>query len=353
MATINSILNNETVEITQKEQIRVEQEGNCIECGDQPSTIECIECKDLYCQVCFSYQHRKGNRRFHKVLNLGSVENTPDTKIKVNDAQDHEEFKGIIGITAEEFMSQLPQIESPTNLVEKSKFIPLRLNESERKLLKLLEASLSVSNYTDKVDILSYSRKTSRIILQIKELLGILAGLVLSNDYKQGQLLFETKEFKDNQEFFKKVFEVGRRHKIMNPEKMRDGYGKLIYMLQDSLIDEVQEVLGFGLVDPIITVHSTLKQFGKLDLLEDQLIGLATMEIQGGRKRKDIEHDIKKKEKAIEILAKRYSSHDFSSDQVRQCLYSIGDNNAFLRVNRDPCQIMIGISINRTIETIL
>ena len=27
---------------------------------------------------------------------------------------------------------------------------------------------------------------------------------------------------------------------------------------------------------------------------------------------------------------------------LRQCIYSISDNSAFLRVNRDPCEIMIG-----------
>ncbi len=51
------------------------------------------------------------------------------------------------------------------------------------------------------------------------------------SDYKKGQELINNKSFKDNEEFFQKIFEIGRRHKIMNPEKMRDAYGKLMYML--------------------------------------------------------------------------------------------------------------------------
>jgi hypothetical protein len=36
------------------------------------------------------------------------------------------------------------------------------------------------------------------------------------------------------------VFEIGRRYKIMNPEKMRSEFGKLMYMLMDSADTHVQ-----------------------------------------------------------------------------------------------------------------
>ncbi len=67
---------------------------------------------------------------------------------------------------------------------ERSKFIPVRLTLSERKFLRLLESALNVSEYTDKIDILSYTSKSKRIVAQIKELCSILSGLVLAADYK-------------------------------------------------------------------------------------------------------------------------------------------------------------------------
>lgn len=117
--------------------------------------------------------------------------------------------------------------------VQRAKFIPLRLVLSERKYLRLLEAALNVSEYTDKIDTIGYGlSKTKRIVQQIKELCAILSGLVLSADYKQGQELFTDRDFAANDEFYQFLFELGRRHKIMNPDKMRSTYGKLIYLLQ-------------------------------------------------------------------------------------------------------------------------
>lgn len=94
-------------------------------------------------------------------------------------------------------------------------------------------------------------------------------------------------------------------------------------------------------------------------MLRDDLITIATKEIYSeGRSRREIQKDIKSKERAIEVLSAKYERRNLSQEKVRQvslpknrsaisqlsttkCLYSIGDNHAFLRVNRDPCVRMI------------
>jgi hypothetical protein len=54
----------------------------------------------------------------------------------------------------------------------------------------------------------------------------------VASDYRAGQVLFAERTFQENAQFFSRIFEIGRRYKIMNPEKMRSAYGKLMYMLQ-------------------------------------------------------------------------------------------------------------------------
>ena len=60
-----------------------------------------------------------------------------------------------------------------------------------------------------------------RIHQQLLHMCAILSGIVVAQDYKQGQELIVSKDFKANDRYFQGVFEVGRRHKVMNPEKMR------------------------------------------------------------------------------------------------------------------------------------
>jgi hypothetical protein len=130
----------------------------------------------------------------------------------------------------------------------------------------------------------------------------------------------------------------------MNPDKMRDTFGKLMYVLMDAQTPEVQELLEFPLVRPLQTVWSFLEERlgteGAAALLDDPLVPMATAEIPSGptRSRNEVQRDIRAKEKAREQLSRRYARPDrgLSQDDVLWCLYSIADNNAFLLFNRDP-----------------
>ncbi|KZT24561.1 hypothetical protein NEOLEDRAFT_1163261 [Neolentinus lepideus HHB14362 ss-1] len=337
-------------------------EGYCVECEDQPAQVQCETCGDDYCSVCFAAQHRKGSRKRHatKPLADASVKKTKSQSGAAKPSESHDEEMDlenddtIVPVTQvassdsstpEVALSSQPKVGSDVRewFVERSKYIPLRLTLGERKFLRLLDAALQVSEYTDKIDTIGYGlSKAKRIVQQIRELCAILSGLVLAADYKQGQELFQDRDFESNSEFYQQIFELGRRHKIMNPDKMRTTYGKLIYILQDSQTPEVKELLNFSCVRPIKTVHNVLEDHGALDLLRDPLITVATMEIYSEcRSRREIQKDIKSKERAIEALASRFERKGLSQENIRQCLYSIGDNHAFLRVNRDPCEKMI------------
>ena len=160
--------------------------------------------------------------------------------------------------------------------LNRARYIPLRLTLEERKFLRLLEATLNVSEYTDKVDIVSSKDKMLRIKEQLRDLCSILSGLVVANDYKLGQKLIKDREFADNADFFSNVFELGRRHKIRNPEKMRNVYGKLVYIVQDSVNPAIEELMGFNLHAPLKTVYRQLEAAGALNCLTDERMMQAT-----------------------------------------------------------------------------
>jgi len=85
------------------------------------------------------------------------------------------------------FFSGKKNKEANVDLVERSKHVPLRLNLEQRKVLRLCEAALDVSEYTDKVDVLSWKSKTGRIHEQIRDICAVLSGLAVAADYEVGQ----------------------------------------------------------------------------------------------------------------------------------------------------------------------
>ncbi len=50
---------------------------------------------------------------------------------------------------------------------------------------------------------------------------------MLAVDYEKGMAMMEEQEYSEHEGFFQDVLEIARRHKIMNPEKMRTEYAKV------------------------------------------------------------------------------------------------------------------------------
>lgn len=289
---------------------------------------------------------------------------------------------------------------------ERAKYIPLRLSLGERKLLRLVEAAMNCCDYTTVVD-RPYKSPVRRLHQQLKGVMSVLRGLITSCDYAAGQKLAaaaarqdgssggnngddddETNHYEEYQTFLRRIFEIARRHKIMNPEKMRTEYGKLVYLLQDAVRlqqdGHLDGTLTQSLIAPIQTVYTFLQQKKNgLALLDDKLIEVATEEIlaTNGKPRHLIDAAIRRKERAVSQLKRNYSttttspSNSYSSsryyssssyysqnnnnsnnsnnnnnnsdptqlttEDIHLCLYSICDNNSFLNSNRVPIDKII------------
>lgn len=95
----------------------------------------------------------------------------------------------------------------------------------------------------------------------------------MSIDFAVGQEVVEKRRWKEHEKFFCTVLELGRRHKVLNPDRMRKSgpfrplqavsdvrptsgteYGRLMYMMMDALKNDVQQLLGFNVAKPIVTV---------------------------------------------------------------------------------------------------
>ncbi|KAE9090881.1 UPF0652 protein [Phytophthora fragariae] len=346
----------------------------CVECQAHEAELFCEQCHDYFCELCCGGQHRKGNRRKHtfqprfpasNAAPAAVAEATADVEmLSARDAvdcdSDEDELDGDTSSSEEEDLDRgypsslgparltngnanAASPEAAAEMLERAKYIPVRLTYEERKLLRALEAALCVSSYTDKLDTPKFLPAAKRVRAQLQDVCGFLSALAVASDYKAGQEVLDEKNFAESAEFFQEIFELGRRYKIMNPEKMRGEYGKLMYLMQDAVSPELQELLGFSCLQKIRTVYDVLEAGGALDMLRDARIETATMVVAPeGKSRPQIQRQIKQKEQAIRALSDKYESRRLTRDSLQQCLYSITDNNYHLYFERDP--------IDRTIK---
>jgi hypothetical protein len=77
-----------------------------------------------------------------------------------------------------------------------------------------------------------FAKPAKSVQMRAQEISAMLSSLAVSTNYETGQEMVVESSFGESEGYFQAVFEVGRRYKVMNPEKMRSEYGKLIYLLQ-------------------------------------------------------------------------------------------------------------------------
>jgi len=260
--------------------------------------------------------------------------------------------------------------EAAEDLEAHARCIPLRLTPDERSLLVMLQGALYVSEYTDRVDVYHAGSKARRMALQIQQVCAILAGLVVSNNFDVARRPLIEQGFDQNGHFFRAVFEIGRRYKILNPDKLRGSYGKLMHLLQDSVKDDVSRAVGFECVAEVKTVASMLQQKNRgSELIQDPLLVTATREIyEGSKSRAEVAAEVREKNEALAELKRRYAERPpegqpapkaagdlaellrgrqtegpmLTAENVETIVQSVADHFAFQRFNREPCDRMIG-----------
>lgn len=347
----------------------------CIECESHAATVRCLDCGEPFCRPCVEALHRRGKRAEHRrEAILGALMAAPEVS-----ASD-----GVPGTPAAASQDAMrlatPEPEgngaAPDSAagadaggagedVDASQyaFVPLRLTAEERNFLKILESALNVSEYTDNVDTMTRYRIGGRTIVEgVREIYAILTGLGVANRPGRAGERLVADSFSDNEELFRSVMEVGRRYKVMNPDKMRGTYGKLMYMLQDANTATVKDRTGVEPVSELQTVQTFLRDRGEgaLELLRDARLPVACGEVirAAGESREDLLRRVERKRAAAAALREAHCGAGagagadrgdggggggaaLSEGDVQRVLDSISDANNYVAYNVRPVERML------------
>ena len=226
----------------------------------------------------------------------------------------------------------------PSAYAERAKTVPLRLNEDERRFLRVLEAALYVSDYTDQVDVFSArNNKAAKIVSALGEMFCILSGMIVANNPKKGEQLVKGVAIKDNAKLFSAIFEAGRRYKVMNPGKMRSSYGKLMCMLQDAAMGEIRREIGFSVICQMPTVHGLLCDDELEALLDDDDLPTAVAPVRPG-------DAPTAKGDATARLVEHYAGGDAQkAAHIELALDSLADDEALTLAHVAPVQQMLDL----------
>lgn len=250
-------------------------------------------------------------------------------------------------------------------------FTPLRLNEEERKILQVLLSALNTCQYTDKVDVATYTGRGAIIDQQLRETWATLLGLaVAAGDAEQ---VFDDSTTSSNRmlgdnairsihgynicshdfdvgpkgaEYINRACEIGRRYKMMNPDKMRTEYGTLINMLQDAAQQRCRGGRAGGVhirSCSVETVHTALASLALTEFMWDLDVALATKTIvpwETDPEKALIVTETMKSEASQRVI-QRFSGPNIPEERIKLILDSLADADAYTVMNTRQTQRMI------------
>ena len=150
----------------------------------------------------------------------------------------------------------------------RAKYIPVRLSYEERKHLRQCQALMRGHEYTQTVDGKKHKSEARRSHAKVKSIASVLTGMITVLNAEAGAKIARSKDFARYRKAIQTLFEIARRYKIMNPDRMRGEYGKMLYLLQDCAQADLTEQLGFQVVVPVKTVYDILEEGGGLAMLQ-------------------------------------------------------------------------------------
>ena len=212
--------------------------------------------------------------------------------------------------------------------LDRARVIPLRLTEEERRQLLILDRALKTSEYTDKVDVYIRGGSRNEVIAQeIEAICAIVSGLVVAQGIakpKPSNPAQQSSRFDSSVDTFlcRKTFEIGRRYKMMNPERMRE-YGKLMWVMQDSRRLDSGETF----IDKVLTIKDFLVANEAEDILRETRLMKEAVESASVFARSE----------AVRLLSAKHPSLD-----VSRIVESFRDYRELRHQLVHPLDVMIG-----------
>eukprot|EP00760_Papus_ankaliazontas_P034334 PhM_4_TR7132/c0_g1_i1/m.89823 len=204
--------------------------------------------------------------------------------------------------------------------------VPLRLSDEERVLHNLLMSALNVCEYVNNVDVPDTISDSKRLV-ELQDVYKVMLSMLISSAEVRDKVKSTLKKggAKGDEclDLIAQMFEVGRRYKRMNPNKMRSEYGKMMWVLMDAAqgrgrrsMVSTTDASGAQVITPVCTVKTALSDIGALDLLRDPDLDAAV----------NPESDAAEKETLIRELGARHGKDTPENVAViERCIRSIDD----------------------------